>query len=167
MIKVTYTKELLEKHVKTCFSFAEVLRKIGLKPVGGNYRTIQIKLKEFNIDYSHFTGKGWNKPTHPKFACTGQKLSAVLSTNSSITSSKLKLRLFNHKLKENKCELCGISKWLGKPITCELHHINGDWTDNRLDNLQILCPNCHSQTDNFRNKKVLSAQNENSDVEAG
>ncbi len=58
MIKVTYTKELLEKHVKTCFSFAEVLRKIGLKPVGGNYRTIQIKLKEFNIDYSHFTGKG-------------------------------------------------------------------------------------------------------------
>ena len=73
-------------------------------------------------------------------------------------------------MKENKCEVCGITEWQGAPIICELHHINGDTTDNRIENLQILCPNCHSQTDNFRRrnvKKVMSAQEETFDVEVG
>jgi 5-methylcytosine-specific restriction endonuclease McrA len=68
-------------------------------------------------------------------------------------------------------EKCGLSEWQGNPLVCELHHINGDSTDNRIENLQILCPNCHSQTDNFRsrnrNRKVMSAQEETSEVEAG
>ena len=51
-----------------------------------------------------------------------------------------------------KCEKCGLSEWQGEPLICELHHINGDSTDNRIENLIILCPNCHSQTDNFRSK---------------
>ena len=52
----------------------------------------------------------------------------------------------------NSCERCNISQWNNEPITLELHHINGDHYDNTYDNLQILCPNCHSQTKNFRNK---------------
>lgn len=51
--------------------------------------------------------------------------------------------------KENKCEICGITEWLGNPIVCQLHHIDGDNTNNTIENLQILCPNCHSQTDNY------------------
>ena len=73
-------------------------------------------------------------------------------------------------LKENRCEICGITEWQGKSIQCELHHINGNPTDNRIENLQILCPNCHSQTDNFRSRnrtKVLSAQEETLEVEVG
>ena len=67
---------------------------------------------------------------------------------------KLKKRLYDVGLKSNKCEECGVSEWNGKPIQCELDHINGDSRDHRLDNLRILCPNCHSQTDTFRAKNT-------------
>lgn len=63
---------------------------------------------------------------------------------------KLKNRLFKSGLKENKCEICGISEWLGKTINCELHHKDGNKNNHKLENLQILCPNCHSQTDTYK-----------------
>lgn len=63
--------------------------------------------------------------------------------------SHLKKRLLNSGLKENRCERCGISEWQGKPLNMQLHHINGDGLDNRLKNCQLLCANCHSQTDTY------------------
>jgi 5-methylcytosine-specific restriction endonuclease McrA len=57
------------------------------------------------------------------------------------------------KLRGRKCENCGITEWLGQPINLEIHHINGDRSDNSLNNLMILCPNCHSYTSNFRRRK--------------
>ena len=66
----------------------------------------------------------------------------------------LKARLINEGLKENRCEACGITEWLGKPLSMELHHVNGDGSDNRLENLQLLCGNCHSQTDNWGGRGV-------------
>jgi Zn finger protein HypA/HybF involved in hydrogenase expression len=61
----------------------------------------------------------------------------------------LKARLFQAGLKEQRCERCGIADWRGNPLSFALHHVNGDRHDNRLENLEIMCPNCHSQTDNF------------------
>jgi Zn finger protein HypA/HybF involved in hydrogenase expression len=61
----------------------------------------------------------------------------------------LKARLIKAGLKENRCEQCGISSWRGKPLSVQLHHKNGDGTDNRTENLEFLCPNCHSQTDTY------------------
>ena len=61
----------------------------------------------------------------------------------------LKLRLLAAGLKEERCETCGLSEWRGRPLSIALHHINGNGRDNRLENLQFLCPNCHSQTDTF------------------
>ena len=66
----------------------------------------------------------------------------------------LKLRLLRAGLKESRCESCGISEWLGRPLSLELHHENGDGQDNRIDNLRILCPNCHSQTDTWGGKNA-------------
>ena len=63
--------------------------------------------------------------------------------------SHLKSRLYEAKLKSNVCELCGLTEWLGRPLSMELHHKNGNKHDNRLGNLQILCPNCHSQTETY------------------
>ncbi|TMK71331.1 MAG: HNH endonuclease, partial [Actinobacteria bacterium] len=61
----------------------------------------------------------------------------------------LKNRLLKAGLKKNRCERCGISEWLGRPLNMQLHHINGDGKDNRLGNLELLCGNCHSQTPNY------------------
>jgi hypothetical protein len=72
----------------------------------------------------------------------------------------LKRRLIADGLKTAMCERCGIADWLGEPLTLALHHVNGDARDNRLENLQLLCPNCHSQTENFagRNARTRAAQ---------
>ncbi len=66
----------------------------------------------------------------------------------------LKMRLLREGLKPERCEGCGLTEWQGRPLSFELHHINGDGHDNRIENLQLLCPNCHSQTDTWggRNK---------------
>lgn len=79
-------------------------------------------------------------------------LSEILTDGVYHNATKLKKRLFNEGVKEYKCEKCGISEWNGEHITLEIHHINGNHSDNRLENLQILCPNCHSQTINFNGK---------------
>jgi DNA-binding transcriptional ArsR family regulator len=67
----------------------------------------------------------------------------------------VKLRLFEAGLKERCCEQCGLTEWRGKRLALELHHVNGDGLDNRLENLLLLCPNCHSQTDTWggRNRR--------------
>lgn len=78
------------------------------------------------------------------------ELDIFFKNEAKIGSSSLKQKLFKHGLKERKCENCGITEWMGKAAPLELHHINGINNDNSLVNLQIICPNCHSQTDNFR-----------------
>lgn len=66
---------------------------------------------------------------------------------------KLKHRLYELGMKKNKCECCGIDEWNNTMIQCELDHIDGDRTNHKFNNLQILCPNCHSQTETFRFKR--------------
>jgi DNA-binding transcriptional ArsR family regulator len=83
-------------------------------------------------------------------------IETYLVRNRAVSRSHLKLRLLRGGLKENRCERCGIDSWLGEPLSMALHHINGDGLDNRLENLALLCPNCHAQTPNFsgRNRRA-------------
>jgi DNA-binding CsgD family transcriptional regulator len=73
----------------------------------------------------------------------------VFAVNTHRNRGHLKARLLSQGLKENLCACCGITGWRGQPLSLALHHINGDRLDNRVENLELLCPNCHSQTDNF------------------
>jgi hypothetical protein len=77
-----------------------------------------------------------------------------LAAGSSIPRYYLKRRLFAAGLKANRCERCGLTEWQGEPLVMALHHLNGVNDDNRLDNLVLLCPNCHSQTENFAGRNV-------------
>jgi DNA-binding CsgD family transcriptional regulator len=66
----------------------------------------------------------------------------------------LKQRLFDAGIKTRRCESCGLTEWNGRPIPLALHHVNGDRHDNRLENLQILCANCHGQTDTWAGRNI-------------
>lgn len=148
-MKIKYTKELMEDAVKNSFSYAEVCRKIGLKPVGSNFKTVKSKIALYNLDDSHFTKQRWNKGLGGTEKTARYALKDILQEGIIYSSDSLRKRLINSELKKNECELCHIS---GEDVHLELHHINGDHYDNRLENLQILCPNCHSKTPNFRNR---------------
>ena len=78
----------------------------------------------------------------------------------SAASEKIKNHLYAAGLKKNVCECCGISEWNGKSISCQLHHIDGNSQNNTLENLQILCPNCHTQTDNYGSKNAKNKERE-------
>lgn len=85
---------------------------------------------------------------------TNYKTAEEYAKGNCIKSHKLKLKLIKDGVKENKCEICGVTEWQGKPLPLELHHIDGDHYNNDLSNLQILCPNCHSIQDNNSGKNI-------------
>jgi hypothetical protein len=147
-----YTKEQFINAVRISFSVAQVLRKIGLKITGANYKTVYMTAKQLGLSLEHFTGQGhlagkthnWGKK---------RPLKEVLVQNSTYTSSSsLKRRLIKEQLLVYQCKFCSISEWRGQKLSLQLDHINGVNDDHRLENLRLLCPNCHSQTDTFAGK---------------
>ena len=151
------TKEEFENAAKQAFSIAGMCRNLGLKPCGGNYKLMHNAIEQHGIDTSHFRGKGWNVGLSFQPTCA-KPIKEILVKNSSYQSYKLKNRLLKEGLKERRCECCGLEKWFDSSIPLELHHINGDNKDNRLDNLQLLCPNCHALTDSYRGKNNKSGK---------
>lgn len=153
----SWTVLQLKQAVATSTSVAQIIRKLGLIPAGGNYDQVNKYIKENELDTSHLTGMGWSRgktfPFKPIIP-----LKEVLVKGSMYQSFKLKKRLFLDNLKSSHCELCGWKKYsLDGRLPLELDHINGDRHDNRLKNLRILCPNCHSlqPTHRGRNQKRL------------
>ena len=160
-MNIKYTKERLTEVVSECESFRQVLKKLGLKEAGGNYANIQKRIKQFDIDTSHFHGQVWNKG---KTWSKVKDITDVLVENSTYKTGlhrstyQLKKQLFRLGYKEKICEVCNNTEWMGHEIPLELHHINGNKYDNRIENLQILCPNCHSFTDNYRGKNMSARE---------
>ena len=151
-----YDKEWLNELCKSSYSYAEVLRKAGRKQGGGSQATLRKKIEEFGIDISHFTGQRWQdspnqQDNHPSKEL--YTLEQVFVQNSPVTQKVLRGYIERHKLLEYKCQTCGCDgHWQNGIIALEIDHINGENTDNRIENLRDLCPNCHALTETYRGR---------------
>ena len=119
------------------------------KELGCNPKTINSLLERLNIQYNgNQSGKGCVKKH--------QQMSLVdyLEKSKDIQSNKIRIKLLQEGLKEHRCECCGLTTWLNKPIPLELHHKDGNRYNNVLENFELLCPNCHAFTDSYRGKNV-------------
>ena len=146
-----YTLEQLKEAIKTSTSIRQVLFKLNLVEQGGNYSTFHKAVKYYNLDTSHFTGQNM---TGRKFPSRRKPIEEYLINESNIKSNELKKYLLDDKIFEHKCYKCNLTTWNNLPIPLELEHINGIHSDNRLENLTLLCPNCHAQTDTYRGKNI-------------
>lgn len=149
-----YSDDELQDIIDNSHSYSEILTTVGLNVSSGNYKTLHkiIDTRHLNIDKMNK-----NRKTNPHYKYHLNKeisLAYYLRKNTPCNSFKLKNKLFLYNLKERKCEICGIVDWLGKELSFQLHHKDGDNTNNTLENLQILCPNCHSQTENYAGKNI-------------
>ncbi|MFK0255694.1 HNH endonuclease signature motif containing protein [Streptomyces sp. NPDC090445] len=152
---VKWTKEVLSEAVAASTNMYEVLRRLGLAPVGGHHTHISSKVRAFGIDTSHFA-----PPTRTeRMRDNGRRRSAdeILREDRSphasrVPNTRLRRALLETGVEE-RCADCGIEAvWLGEPLPLEIDHIDGDWHNNRRENLRFLCPNCHSTTDTYRGR---------------
>ena len=152
----SYTEEEFISIIKNNYTYTDCLKEMGLCTTGSCSRIILKKrIKELNIDISHFDPYLYAKSKRDKKIYTEEEKNKILSKNSVVYSSTLRRIIMNNNLLEEKCAICGISNiWNNKTLTLQLDHINGDHNDNRLENLRFLCPNCHSQTETYSGRNI-------------
>jgi hypothetical protein len=156
--KRRYTKEEFIQAWLGSKTVGAVAKKLGCNLSGGGYLVLRRAAHELNLPTDHMIEYGLNTGpsyNHVKFI----PLSEILVENSTYTNiARLKIRLLREGLLEAKYyrQDCGLTDWHGKPISLQLDHINGDNLDHRIENLRLLCPNCHSQTETFAGKNKRS-----------
>jgi hypothetical protein len=147
-----WTREILESVVSASTSVYDVLRRLGLDPVGGHHTNIHRRIKAYGLDTSHF-----QMPTRRGETMRSRTPEALLVEQSAgharrIPSDRLKRAMTTLGVPE-RCARCGTEPtWRGHPLPLEVDHIDGNWRNNRIENLRFLCPNCHSTTDSYRGR---------------
>ncbi|MEU1007867.1 HNH endonuclease signature motif containing protein [Streptomyces sp. NPDC005890] len=152
---VKWTREILEPVVAVSANINEVVRRLELDSVGGHQANIARRIKAYGIDTSHFTPvvrterMRYNRRRRPPEEILVEDTSAQAPR---IPSQRLK-RAMNELGVEERCALCGTEPfWLGERLPLEVDHVDGNWRNNRVENLRFLCPNCHSTTDTYRGR---------------
>jgi HNH endonuclease len=152
--KRSWSLEQLAHAVETSASYRQVLLSLNLRAAGGNYRQLHKYIRETGLETAHFTGHGWSRGRKFDFR-PRRSLEEILTVPSDYPTFRLKHRLFAAGLKPPRCEEC---RWAETTpdgyLPLELDHINGNPRDNRLENLKILCPNCHSLKPTHRGRKL-------------
>ena len=127
-------------------SKAFICRQLKCKP-----ETLNAYLEKMDIQYDgNQAGKGFAKVSNQYMP-----LIDYLANSKDIQTNKIRLKLLREGYKEYRCEKCGLTEWLGQPISLEVHHVDGDRSNNTIENFQLLCPNCHAQTDSYRGKNSV------------
>ncbi len=153
------SKEELQELLDNSDSVSDVLRSFGLNPASGNHRTLRERVKLDDLSLEELN-QNLKVAQRKRGKLKKVSSSTLLVKNSKVGSSKLKKRILDEGLLENKCSMCGIGpEWNGKALVLQLDHINGDSTDNRIENLRIVCPNCHTQTETFSGKHKAAPPN--------
>lgn len=151
--KIQVTDEQIICASKCSKSAAEAASHLGIK-----YNTYKVHAERLGVFVTNQSGKGIKKPITDSRKIN---LNEILSGNHPhYQSNKLRKRLIAEGIKEHKCECCGESKWRGQNIPLELDHIDGDCYNHKLENLKMLCPNCHAQTDTYRGKNKSKSKPE-------
>lgn len=150
----TWTVDQLRDAVKSSISMNETLRRLKLSTSPGNHANISKWVREYGFDTTHFKGKshGTSKPREYR-----PDADYLVKDGPYITSSKLRSKLLKSGVLPPVCVNCGLGpQWCDRPLTLQLDHINGNPTDNRIQNLRLLCPNCHTQTTTFGRQRFRS-----------
>lgn len=148
-----YTPEILAEAAAGARSVADVLRHLGIKWTGGSHAHISRRLKHFGIDTSHFVGQAHGRGKRATNSRPYQRILVQRPPGSIREKAPTLRRALRAAGVPHTCAGCSIDgTWQGKPLTLHVDHINGGWLDNRLENLRFLCPNCHSQTENYAGK---------------
>ena len=156
-MKREYAIDKLIENADKCVNMLDLCHRMGIESVGGeDYREVRNLAKELGVELV-FSFKQ-NKPSMKSVKLPNEM---VFVKNGHTGTTNLKKIIIRDGLKEYKCEKCGITEWQGEPISLQIHHINGDHYDNRLENLQFLCPNCHSQTDTYAGKNSFRGSTAN------
>lgn len=150
--KIIFKKDELENAVNTSFSYKDVFKKLNLNGSGRHYVILKRYIKSYNISIEHFTGH-YKVKNHKVMGFV--PLNEILVEQSTYSNSnRLRKRLIKEGIFKQECARCKLTTWQEKPIPLELEHKNGNKKDNRLENLEILCPNCHALTDCYRGKNI-------------
>jgi len=149
-----YSIEDLKTAVEQSLSINETLKRLKISG-GGNYATIKRMIAKIGINTAHFKRVSWSKgKCGLKSKTTTPLINLLCLSDRYYQSNKLRKRLLKEGVFNHICFSCHHSEWMDGPIPLELDHINGNNMDNRIENLRLLCPNCHALTPTYRGKNI-------------